>query len=155
MSRTTDTKAAGSYADVNGIKLYYEIHGTGQPLVLLHGGLGSGEMFGPVLAQLAEHHRVIVPDLQGHGRTADIDRPIDIRLMADDIAALIDELELDKPDVVGYSLGGGVAFFTAVKHPDKVGRLVMASANITRKAIPAEMLAQQEQVSGAAAEFMK
>ena len=155
MSGTTDTKATGRYADVNGLKLYYEVHGTGRPLVLLHGGLGSGEMFGPVLAQLAEHHRVILPDLQGHGRTADIDRPIDIRLMADDIAALIDQLELDKPDVVGYSLGGGVAFFTAVKHPHKVGRLVMASANITRKAIPAEMLAQQEQVSGAAAEFMK
>ena len=112
-------------------------------------------MFRPILPTLAEDHQVIAVDLQGHGRTADIDRPIDIRLMADDIAALIDYLGLDKPDVVGYSLGGGVAFFTAVKYPEKVGRLVMASAHIRRDAIPAEMLAQQEQVNATAAEFLK
>jgi pimeloyl-ACP methyl ester carboxylesterase len=153
--RTTGAKGAGQYADVNGIKLYYETHGTGRPLVLLHGGLMSGETFGPVLSDLARNHQVIVPDLQGHGRTADIDRPIDIKLMADDIAALIDHLGLDKPDLVGYSLGGGVAFFTAVKHPDKVGKLVIVSANIRRDAIPPEMLAQQGQVSAAAVEFMK
>ncbi|MEP6681493.1 MAG: alpha/beta hydrolase, partial [Chloroflexota bacterium] len=131
------------------------MHGSGRPMVLLHGGLGSGEMFGPILPALSANHRVIAPDLQGHGRTADIDRPIDIRLMADDIAALIDHLGLDKPDVVGYSLGGGVAMHTAFKYPDKIGRLVAASANIRRDAIPAEMLAQQGQVSAAAAEFMK
>jgi pimeloyl-ACP methyl ester carboxylesterase len=152
---TTDIQGVGQYAEVNGINLYFETHGTGRPLVLLHGGLGSGEMFGPILPTLAEDHQVIAVDLQGHGRTADIDRPIDIRLMADDIAALIDYLGLDKPDVVGYSLGGGVAFFTAVKYPEKVGRLVMASAHIRRDAIPAEMLAQQEQVNAAAAEFLK
>ncbi len=151
----TATKGTGEYAEVNGINLYYETHGTGRPMILLHGGLGSGEMFGPTLPTLAEHHQVILPDLQGHGRTADIDRPIDIRLMADDIAALIDHLGLDKPDVVGFSLGGGVAFFTASKYPDKVGKLVIASANIRRDAIPAEMLAQQSQVNAAAAEFMK
>jgi pimeloyl-ACP methyl ester carboxylesterase len=151
---TAQTKA-GQYADVNGINLYYETHGSGRPLILLHGGLGSGEMFGPTIPALAANHQVIVVDLQGHGRTADIDRPIDVRLMADDIAALIDHLGLDKPDLVGYSLGGGVAFFTASKHPEKVGKLVMAAANIRRDAIPAEMLAQQEQVSAAAAEFMK
>ena len=139
---TTETKGAGAYADVNGINLYYETHGEGRPMILLHGGLVSGEMFGPILPALAENHRVIAVDLQGHGRTADIDRPLDIRLMADDIAALIDHLGLDRPDVVGYSLGGGVAFFTAVNHPEKVGKLVMASANIRRDAIPAEMLAQ-------------
>src|SRR5688572_23796117 len=152
---TTPTKGLGEYAEVNGINLYYEVHGTGRPMVLLHGGLGSGEMFGPILPTLAERHRVIVPDLQGHGRTADIDRPIDIRIMADDIAALIDHLGLDEPDVVGYSLGGGVAFFTASKYPEKIRTLVMASANIRRDAIPAEMLAQQAQVNAAAAEFMK
>src|SRR5216110_3083242 len=117
---TTDVKGSGQYAEVNGINLYYETHGAGRPLILLHGGLGSGEMFGPVLPMLAERHQVIAVDLQGHGRTADIDRPIDARLMADDIAALIDHLGLDKPDLVGYSLGGGVAFFTAVNHPQKV-----------------------------------
>ena len=98
---------------------------------------------------------MIVPDLQGHGRTADIDRPIDIRLMADDIAALIGHLGLDKPDVVGYSLGGGVAFFTAVKHPELVRRLVIVSAHIRRDAIYPEMLAQQAQVGSAALPFMK
>jgi pimeloyl-ACP methyl ester carboxylesterase len=145
----------GQYAQVNGINLYFETHGSGRPLILLHGGLGSGEMFGPILPALAERHQVIAPDLQGHGRTADIDRPIDIRLMADDIAALIDHLGLDRPDVVGYSLGGGVALLTAVKYPAKVGRLVAASANIRRDAIYPEMLAQQGQVNAAAAEFMK
>src|SRR5207247_4530251 len=106
----------------------------------------------PITPALTERHQVITPDLQGHGRTADIDRPIDIRLMADDIAALIDHLGLEKVDLVGYSLGGGVAFFTAVKYPEKVGKLVIVSANIRRDAIPAEMLAQQEQVGSAAVE---
>ncbi|MGH2445481.1 MAG: alpha/beta fold hydrolase [Candidatus Limnocylindria bacterium] len=153
--RTTTGMGTGEYADVNGINLYYETHGTGRPMILLHGGLASGEMFGPILPDLARNHRVIAPDLQGHGRTADIDRPIDIRLMADDVAALIDHLGLDRPDLVGYSLGGGVAFLTASTYPDRVGRLVMASANIRRDAIPAEMLAQQGQVGAAAVESMK
>jgi len=152
---STDTKASGQYAEVNGIRLYYEIHGAGRPLILLHGGLGSGEMFAPVLPQLAERHQVITVDLQGHGRTADIDRPIDARLMADDVAALIDHLALDRPDLVGYSLGGGVAMHTAIKYPAKVRRLVCASANIRRDAIYPEMLGQQGQVSAAAAELMK
>jgi len=152
---TTETMGAGEYADVNGLHMYYETHGGGRPLILLHGGLASGEMFGPTLPALAAGHRVIVPDLQGHGRTADIDRPLDIRLMADDIAALIDYLELDKPDLVGYSLGGGVAFFTAVKYPEKAGKLVIAGAHIRRDAIPAEMLAQQGNLNSSAAEFMK
>jgi pimeloyl-ACP methyl ester carboxylesterase len=154
-TQTTGVKGIGSYAEVNGINLYYETHGDGRPLILLHGGLGSGEMFGPTLPALAEKHQVIAVDLQGHGRTADIDRPIDPRLMADDIAALIDHLGLEKPDIVGYSLGGGVAFFTASKYPEKVGKLVMAAAHVRRDAIPAEMLAQQGQVNAAAAEFLK
>ena len=152
---TADTQGIGGYAEVNGINLYHETHGAGRPMILLHGGLGSGEMFGPVLPALAGHHRVIAVDLQGHGRTADIDRPLDVRLMADDIAALIDHLGLDRPDIVGYSLGGGVALQTAVRHPDKVGRLVACSANIRRDAIYPEMLAQQGQVGADAAEFMK
>src|SRR5438270_10499135 len=152
---TTETKATGKYAEVNGLKLYYEIHGAGRPLILLHGGLMSGDMFGPVLPLLAESHQVIAPDLQGHGRTADIDRPIDPGLMADDIAALIDHLGLEKPDVVGYSLGGGVALHTAAKHPAQVRRLVAASANIRPDAIYPEMRVQQGQVNAAAAEFMK
>lgn len=152
---TSQAQGTGQYADINGLHLYYETHGSGRPLVLLHGGLGSGEMFGPILPALAAGHRVITADLQGHGRTADIDRPLDIRLMADDIAALIRHLGLERPDVIGYSLGGGVAFWTAVKYPDLVGRLVMVSANIRRDAIYPEMLAQQGQMGAAAAEFMK
>jgi len=153
--RTIQATGTGRYAEVNGLSLYYESHGEGPPLILLHGGLGSGEMFGPVLPALAARHRVITVDLQGHGRTADIDRPIDVRLMADDIAALIDHLGLDKPDLVGYSLGGGVALHTAARYPQKVGRLVVASAYARRDAAYPEILAQQGQVSGAAAEFMK
>jgi pimeloyl-ACP methyl ester carboxylesterase len=153
-NRTTDSQGTGQYAQVNGINLYFEIHGAGRPMILLHGGLMSGETFGPTLPTLAERHQVITVDLQGHGRTADVDRPIDARLMAGDIAALIDHLGLDKPDLVGYSLGGGVAFHTASAYPAKVGRLVMASANIRPDAIYPEMRAQQAQVNAAAAEFM-
>ena len=152
---TTDAQGSGRYVAVNGIELWVVTHGAGRPLILLHGGLMSGELFGPILPALTEHHQVITVDLQGHGRTADVDRPVDVRLMADDIAALIDHLGLDRPDLVGYSLGGGVALMTAVRHPDKVGRLVSASANIRRDAIYPEMLGQQSQVSGAAAELLK
>jgi pimeloyl-ACP methyl ester carboxylesterase len=152
---TAEDAGSGQYADVNGINLYYETHGAGRPMILLHGGLGSGEMFGPILPALTDHHQVIAVDLQGHGRTADIDRPLDVRLMADDIAALIDHLGLQRPDVVGYSLGGGVALRVAISYPEKVGRLVAGSANIRRDAIYPEILQQQGQVGAAAAEFMK
>jgi pimeloyl-ACP methyl ester carboxylesterase len=150
-----DVPGTGQYAEVNGINLYHETHGAGRPLILLHGGLGSGEMFGPVLPALAERHQVIAVDLQGHGRTADIDRPIDVRLMADDIAALIEHLGLDRPDVVGYSLGGGVALHTAAKYPALVGRLVVTSVYLRPDAVYPEIRVQQGQVSAAAAEFMK
>src|SRR2546430_4421510 len=152
---TTERKGAGRHAEVNGIDLYFETHGAGRPMILLHGGLGSGEMFGPILPLLTERHQVVAVDLQGHGRTADIDRPLDFRVMADDVAALIDHLGLDRPDVVGYSLGGGVALHTAARHPAAVRRLVAASANVRRDAIYPEVLAQQGQVSAAAVEFMK
>jgi pimeloyl-ACP methyl ester carboxylesterase len=153
------TKGVGKYADLNGLHMYYEVHGdagnTGRPLVLLHGGLGSGEMFGPLLPGLAAGRQLFVPDLQGHGRTADIDRPISIEAMGDDIAALISHLGLERPDVMGYSLGGGVAMLTAIRHPAVVGRLVTVSVHIRRSAIYPEMFEQQAQVGPAAAEFMK
>src|SRR5207237_8274245 len=126
---TTDVKGAGQYAEVNGIRLYYETHGAGRPLILLHGGLGSGEMFGPVLPVLAERHQVITVDLQGHGRTADIDRPIHVGLMAGDIAALIDHLELASPDAVGYSPAAGMALQTEAQSPARLRPRVPASAN--------------------------
>jgi pimeloyl-ACP methyl ester carboxylesterase len=138
---TTEAKGTGQYAEVNGINLYYETHGRGRPLVLLHGGLGSGEMFGPALPALAADHQVIAPDLQGHGRTADIDRPLDLTHMGNDIVALIDHLELDKPDVVGYSLGAGVALHTAVAAPDKINRLVLASVYLRPDAVHPDLRA--------------
>jgi pimeloyl-ACP methyl ester carboxylesterase len=149
------TAITGSHAKVNGIELYYETHGSGRPLILLHGGLGSGEMFGAVLPAFADHHQVVLVDLQGHGRTADIDRPLDIALMADDIAALADHLGLDRPDLVGFSLGGGVALRAAIRHPETFGRLVACSAHIRTDAVYPEMRAMQGQVNSAAAEFMK
>ncbi|HEV2927899.1 MAG TPA: alpha/beta hydrolase, partial [Propionibacteriaceae bacterium] len=121
---TTPQQGNGQYVEVNGVNLYVETHGAGRPMILLHGGLGSGEMFGPTLGRLAQGHQVIVVDLQGHGRTADVDRPLDPRRMADDLAGLIDQLGLEKPDLVGYSLGGWVALHTAARYPAKVGRLV-------------------------------
>src|SRR5436190_140543 len=159
---TSTTTGSGEYADVNGLHLYYEIHGpaasatVSRPaLVLLHGGLGSGEMFGPLLPTLAEDRRVIVPDLQGHGRTADIDRPLDVRLMAGDIAKLVEALGSDAVDVMGYSLGGGVGMHLAFQRPDLVRRLVAVSANIRRDAIYPEMLAQQGQMDESAVAFMR
>ena len=156
---TTDTSVstptAGNYADINGLHLYYETHGSGRPLILLHGGLGTGDLFGPVRTELAANHQVITPDLQGHGRTADIDRPLDVRLMADDIAALIRHLGLDQPDLVGYSLGGGVALMTALKYPELISKVVVASAHIKYDALDPAMYAQQEQVGAAAADALK
>ena len=152
---TADQQGTGERIAVNGIELYVETHGEGRPLVLLHGGLASGGTFGPFLPALANGHRVIVPDLQGHGRTADIDRPLDVRLMAGDIAALIEHLGVGSVDLVGYSLGGGVALHTALQRPELVRRLVVISAHMVTEAIYPEMRAQQGQVSAAAEPFMR
>ncbi|MDB4883015.1 MAG: menaquinone biosynthesis related protein MenX [Gemmatimonadetes bacterium] len=152
-------KATGKYADVNGIKLYYEVHGTsaaGQaPLVLLHGGLGAGSMFGPNIAALAKGRQVILVDLQGHGRTADIDRPITPELMADDISALLTHLKVGQADVMGYSLGGGVALNTAARHPEQVHRLVLVSTVLRPDGFYPEMRTLQKAVNGSIAEQMK
>jgi pimeloyl-ACP methyl ester carboxylesterase len=153
---SSQTRGDGAYADVNGLHLYYETHGdSGPPLILLHGGLGSGEMFGPVLAALATNRRVIVPDLQGHGRTADIERPIDVRLMAGDIIALTKHLGLERPDLVGYSLGGGTAFHAAVQAPELFRRLVIASVYLRPDFVHDELRAMQGQIGPDAAELMK
>jgi pimeloyl-ACP methyl ester carboxylesterase len=124
--------AQGQYANVNGINLYYETRGSGQPLIVLHGGLGSTMMFDAVAPALAETHQVIAVDLQGHGRTEDIDRPMTYEDMADDIAALVTELELGQVDIMGYSLGGGVALQTAIRHPEVVRKLVLVSTPYSR-----------------------
>jgi pimeloyl-ACP methyl ester carboxylesterase len=144
-----------SYADVGGLSLYYEVHGSGEPLVLLHGGLGSIEMFGPVLPALAEHRQVLAVDLQAHGRTADVDRPIRFELLADDVAALLGHLGLAGADVMGDSLGGGAALRTAIQHPQVVRRLVLVSTPFKRDGWYPEILGGQAQMTAEAAEPMK
>jgi pimeloyl-ACP methyl ester carboxylesterase len=114
-------------AAVNGVKLYYEIHGEGAPLVLLHGGVTPSEMFGVPLAEMSKRHRVIAIHLRGHGLSSDADAPWSCELMADDVAALLDQIGVSKADVMGYSLGGGVALQLTIRHPEKVNRLVAIS----------------------------
>jgi pimeloyl-ACP methyl ester carboxylesterase len=142
-------------AAIHGVDYYYEIHGRGEPLLLLHGGLGSIDMFGPVLPALAADRQVIAVDLHGHGRTPLGDRPISMPEIADDLAVLIDQLGHTQVDAVGYSFGGGIAFRLAVQHPDKVRRLVVVSAPVARDGWYPEMIPQQEAVSGAMAGAMK
>ena len=148
-------ESTGNHARVNGLDLYYEIHGDGEPLILLHGGVGAIEMFGEVLRLLAEGRRVIGVDLQAHGRTADIDRPMTFEAMADDVAALIKHLGLGESDVMGYSLGGGVALRTAIQHPEVVRKLVLVSTPFKRGGWYPEVLAGMEQMGPEAAEPMK
>ena len=148
-------QARGDYAEVNGLELYYEVHGDGEPLILLHGGVGAIEMFGEVLPMLAEGRKVIGVDLQAHGRTADIDRPLSYEQMAEDVAALIGHLGFERADVMGYSLGGGVALQTAIRHPDAVRKLVAVSTAFKRDGWYPEVLAGMEQMGPAAAEPMK
>jgi pimeloyl-ACP methyl ester carboxylesterase len=150
-----DGKTGGNYAEVNGIRLYYEVHGAGEPLVLLHGGLGAVEMFGEVLPLLAEGRQVVAVDLQAHGRTADIDRPLGYEAMADDVAALIEHLGFERADVMGYSLGGGAALQTAIRHPGAVRKLVVVSTPFKRDGWYPEVLAGMGQMGPEAAEPMK
>jgi pimeloyl-ACP methyl ester carboxylesterase len=118
-------------AHVNDADLYYEEHGTGAPLVLLHGGLQTIELgFGDALAEFAKNHRVIAIELQGHGRTPDTERPYALDDLAGDVVALLDHLGVERADVFGFSLGGLVAVQLGVRHPDRVGRLVLASAHV-------------------------
>ena len=119
----------GQYASVDGIDLYYERHGAGAPLVLLHGGLGTIDaIFGRLLPALAARREVIAVELQGHGHTADNGREMTYQAMADDIAALIARLGLERADVAGYSVGGGVTLQLGLRHPERVRKLVVISA---------------------------
>lgn len=120
------------YAPINGLEMYYESHGSGQPLVVLHGGAGSTVMFDHMIPALSRGRRVITADLQAHGRTADIDRPLRYELMGDDIAALVDYLKLGKVDLMGYSLGAGAALRTTIQHPEIVRKLVVVSTTFRR-----------------------
>lgn len=143
------------YAPVNGLKLYYEIHGTGEPLILLHGGLGASGMFAGILPQLSASRQVIAVDLQAHGRTADIDRPLTFAAMAADIGGLLKHRGIARADVMGYSLGGGVAAHVAFAYPEAVRKLVIVSTAFRKDGWYPEIITGMSQIGAAAAEPMK
>jgi pimeloyl-ACP methyl ester carboxylesterase len=150
----TATKTSTT-APVNGIELGYRTFGSGKPLILLHGGFGSVEMFGPNVDALARGRQVIGVDLQSHGRSPAADRPMRFETMADDIAALIRHLDLERASIMGFSLGGAVALRTAIQHPELVERLVLVSTPFRRSGWYPEMTAAMDQMTGAVAEPMK
>jgi len=124
-------KPQTGYAPVNGLRMYYEIHGKGQPVVLLHGSFMTITTNWPeMIARLSKTRQVIAVEMQGHGRTADIERDFSYENLSDDVAALLDYLKIPKADLIGYSLGGGVAMLTAIRHPDKVRKVVSISASL-------------------------
>jgi pimeloyl-ACP methyl ester carboxylesterase len=151
----TDPTARSGRTVINGVHYYYELHGRGEPLLLLHGGLGSIDMFGPVLEKLAETRLVIAVDLHGHGRTPLGTRPFRLESMGDDMAVLVKRLGHEKVDVLGYSLGAGVAFRMAAQKPASVRRLVLASAAFSDDGFYADLKKLQHGVSGKAAPMMK
>ncbi len=144
---TTDKNHEIGYAPVNGLDIYYEIRGSGQPLVLLPGGFWTVEAMGELVPQLATTRRVIGVELQGHGHTADTERALRFELMADDIAALIRHLGLEQADLFGFSLGGGVGLQTAIRHPEVVHKLVLASTAFKRDGWYPEVLAGMASIS--------
>jgi pimeloyl-ACP methyl ester carboxylesterase len=150
-----NTSLQNGYAPVNGLQMYYEVHGSDEPLILLHGGFGLTDMFSPILPMLAANRQVIAADLQGHGRTADIERPLSLEALGDDVAALIKHLGIEKADVMGYSMGGGAALRAAIQHPELIRKLVLTSVPYKRDGWYPEMVAAMGQMSAAALEFMK
>ncbi|MGO4122774.1 alpha/beta fold hydrolase [Inquilinus sp. YAF38] len=151
----TPAAIRSGHAEAGGISYYYEVRGQGEPLLLLHGGLGSIDMFAPLLPALTEKRQVIAVDLQGHGRTPLGDRPIDLVAMGADMATILQQLGVGKTDVLGYSMGGGVAFQLAVQHPEMVRRLALVSAGYAQDGFYPEMLPQQAAVGAGMAEMMK
>lgn len=149
------SKTDGGRARVNGVELGYRVFGKGKPLVLLHGGFGSMDMFGPNLDELAKHRQVIGVDLQSHGRSPAARRPMRWESMADDIAALIRELGHERAAVMGFSLGGGVALRTGIQHPDVVERLVLVSTVYTNVGWHPEMTAGMKSMGPEMAEPLK
>ena len=144
-----------SVAHVNGIELGYQVFGEGEPLVLLHGGFGSVEMFGPNVELLAVGRRLIGVDLQSHGRSPATDRPMRFETMADDIEALIRSLGLERVALMGFSLGGAVGLRTAIQHPEVVDRLVLVSTVFKRQGWYSEMLAGMDAMGPETAGFLQ
>ncbi|KQZ26117.1 alpha/beta fold hydrolase [Caulobacter sp. Root1472] len=144
------------HVEAGGVRYGYEIHGAGAPLLLLHGGFGTMDMFGPVLGRLAAGRQVIAVDLYGHGRTALTDRPIDPIAMGDDLAVLVRALGFERVDVMGFSFGGMVAFRLAAQHPEVVGKLVLASAPYADTGFYADIREQQKAITRDSADmFMR
>jgi pimeloyl-ACP methyl ester carboxylesterase len=121
------TQAVGDRVEINGMQMYYEVSGAGEPLVVLHGAYMNIPSMGAIIPKLAETHKVYAVELQGHGRTTDIDRPITYPHLADDVAAFMDAVDLEKADVFGYSMGAIAGLQLAIRHPQKVNRLIAAS----------------------------
>jgi len=143
----TDAAPQTGYAPVNGLDMYYEIHGAGRPLLLLHGAYMTVGAMGPVVPALAETRQVIGVEFQGHGHTADADRPLTYEQMADDTAALMKHLEIEEADVFAYSLGGGVSLQLAIRHPGLVRKLVVASATFNSGGAHPEMFEMIETIT--------
>src|SRR5262249_28450505 len=129
---------------VNGVDTYYELHGSGQPLVVLHGAFMTIELMGDLIPGLAKSRQVIAVEMQGHGRTPDVDRPLTYEGLADDAAALIRDLGIGPADVYGYSLGGGAAIQLAIRHPAVVRKLVAVSASVSSEGMYPEVTATIE-----------
>ena len=142
-----DTATRTGYAPVNGLQMYYEIYGQGEPLLLLHGAFGTIELWGPILESLAANRQVITVELQGHGRTADIDRPLTFEQLAADSAAFLRHLGVAKADVFGYSLGGITALGLAIENQDLVRKLIVVGAVYNNDAYYPESLAAIKTVS--------
>jgi pimeloyl-ACP methyl ester carboxylesterase len=149
-AKETPAMSNASFVDVNGQHIFYSVHGAGKPLILLHGGINP-DSFGSNLAELAKGRRVIAVHLQAHGRTPDTDRPLRSETMGDDVAALIGHLKLGKADVMGYSLGSGVALQAAIRHPGVVDRLVLVSGAMRQDGYYPEGVAALKQLEANAA----
>jgi pimeloyl-ACP methyl ester carboxylesterase len=154
-AQTLPAPTKSGYVKANGVNYYYEIRGQGEPLLLLHGGLGNISMFAPGIPELAKGRTVIAVDSYGHGRTALTDRPMNYVDVGNDLATLIRELGYRQVDALGYSMGGGIAFRLAAQHPQLVRRLVLISAGFAQDGFYPEMLPQQAAVSGKIADQFK
>jgi pimeloyl-ACP methyl ester carboxylesterase len=156
MSESTAVRTSEGHAPVNGVQMFWRSLGEGgTPLVVVHGGFGTADTWDGLLEGLAERRRVIAVELQGHGRTPDIDRPFRFETFGDDLAALIGHLQLGQADVFGYSLGAGAALQAAIRHPDAVRRLAIVSTAFRRDGWFPEVLDGMAQVGRAGFEMMR
>src|SRR2546423_11108073 len=141
------SQAVGRRVDVNGMRLYYEVSGPARPLIVLHGAYMNIPSMGAIIPRLARTHKVYALEFQGHGRTTDIDRPITYPNLADDVAAFMDAVGLQKADVFGYSMGAGAGLQLVIRHPDKVNKLIAASVAYDTSGLQPEFKAMIPQMT--------